>query len=128
MEESADIVEEVARIVGFDRIPGTIPSGPLPTPHHDVWYERADMLRDVLVGAGLTEIVSYPLTSRERMAHLLRGVTSGEEQLLGAPVATPSPDPSPAGRGEGIHARPSDASWPRWPSAARHHAGQPGER
>ncbi|HEU4782679.1 MAG TPA: phenylalanine--tRNA ligase subunit beta, partial [Ktedonobacterales bacterium] len=100
VEESADIVEEVVRIVGFDRIPGTIPSGPLPTPHHDIWYERADRLRDVLVGAGLTEIVSYPLTSRERMAHLLRGATSGEEQLLGAPVATPSPDPSPMGRGE----------------------------
>ncbi|HEX5157212.1 MAG TPA: phenylalanine--tRNA ligase subunit beta [Ktedonobacterales bacterium] len=89
VEESADIVEEVARIVGFDRIPGTIPSGPLPTPHHDVWYERADRLRDVLVGAGLTEIVSYPLTSRERMAHLLRGASAGEEQLLGAPVAVP---------------------------------------
>jgi phenylalanyl-tRNA synthetase beta chain len=89
VEESADVVEEVARIVGFDRIPGTIPSGPLPTPHHDIWYERADRLRDVLVGAGLTEIVSYPLTSRERMAHLLRGATSGEEQLLGAPVAVP---------------------------------------
>ncbi|HKT40338.1 MAG TPA: phenylalanine--tRNA ligase subunit beta, partial [Ktedonobacterales bacterium] len=96
VEESADVVEEVARIVGFDRIPGTIPSGPLPTPHHDIWYERADKLRDVLVGAGLTEIVSYPLTSRERMAQLLRGTTSGEEQLL----AAPSPDPSPMGKGE----------------------------
>ncbi|HEX6541153.1 MAG TPA: phenylalanine--tRNA ligase subunit beta [Ktedonobacterales bacterium] len=89
VEESADLVEEVARIVGFERIPSTIPSGPLPTPHHDLWYEREDKLRDVLVGAGLTEIVSYPLTSRERMARLLRGVLPGEEQLLGAPVATP---------------------------------------
>lgn len=87
VEESADIVEEVARIVGFDRIPSTIPSGPLPTPHHDIWYERGDHLRDVLVGAGLTEIVTYPLTSRERMAHLLRGILPGEEQLLAAPGA-----------------------------------------
>lgn len=91
VEESADIVEEVARIVGFDRIPGTIPSGPLPTPHHDIWYERTDRLRDVLVGAGLTEIVTYPLTSRERMAQLLRGVSPNEEQLLSAPVAVPEP-------------------------------------
>jgi phenylalanyl-tRNA synthetase beta chain len=89
VEESADLVEEVARIVGFDRIPGTIPSGPLPTPHHDIWYERSDQLRDVLVGAGLTEIVTYPLTSRERMARLLRGVSPDEAQLLGAPVAVP---------------------------------------
>jgi phenylalanyl-tRNA synthetase beta chain len=96
VEESADLVEEVARIVGFDRIPSTIPSGPLPTPHHDIWYERADQLRDALVGAGLTEIVSYPLTSRERMAQLLRGATPDEELLLGATVAAPSP----IGRGE----------------------------
>ena len=100
VEESADLVEEVARIVGFDRIPSTIPSGPLPTPHHDIWYERADQLRDALVGAGLTEIVSYPLTSRERMAQLLRGATPDEELLLGAPVAAPSPNLSPIGRGE----------------------------
>ncbi len=101
VEESADLVEEVARIVGFDRIPGTIPAGPLPTPHHDLWYERADRLRDVLVGAGLTEIVSYPLTSRERMAQLLRGASPGEEQLLGAPVAAaPSSSPSLARGGE----------------------------
>jgi phenylalanyl-tRNA synthetase beta chain len=92
VEESADIVEEVARIAGFDRIPSTLPSGPLPTPHHDLWYERGDQLRDVLVGAGLTEIVSYPLTSRERMAQLLRGATPGEEQLLGAPVSAPERD------------------------------------
>lgn len=91
VEERADLVEEVARIVGFDRIPGTIPSGPLPIPHHDIWYEREDRMRDVLVGAGLTEIVSYPLTSRERMAQLLRGAVAGEEQLLGAPVAVPLP-------------------------------------
>src|SRR5262249_19004245 len=36
VEESADLVEEVARIVGFERIPSTIPAGPLPPPHHDI--------------------------------------------------------------------------------------------
>ena len=115
VEESADVVEEVARIVGFDRIPGTIPSGPLPTPHHDIWYERADTLRNVLVGAGLTEIVSYPLTSRERMAQLLRGTSPGEEQLLGAPVAVPALAPLPRAR-ERTRVRPSDANSRRLPN------------
>jgi phenylalanyl-tRNA synthetase beta chain len=32
VEESADLVEEVARIVGYDRIPAIIPVGPLPEP------------------------------------------------------------------------------------------------
>lgn len=54
-----DVVEEVARIVGYDRIPTRMPSGPLP-PHerHPVEAFR-ERLRDLLVGFGLQEIVSY---------------------------------------------------------------------
>jgi phenylalanyl-tRNA synthetase beta chain len=86
VEESADLVEEVARIAGFDRVPSTIPAGPLPQPHHDIWWEREDQLRDLLVGAGLTEIVTYPLTSRIAMARLLLGTQGNEEALLSAPA------------------------------------------
>src|SRR5688572_26758681 len=54
-----DVVEEVARIVGYDRIPTRLPSGPLP-PHEphplEMFRER---LRDLLAGFGLQEIVSY---------------------------------------------------------------------
>jgi phenylalanyl-tRNA synthetase beta chain len=54
-----DVVEEVARIVGYDRIPTRMPSGPLP-PHdpHPVESFR-ERMRDLLVGLGLQEIVSY---------------------------------------------------------------------
>ncbi|HEX4745156.1 MAG TPA: phenylalanine--tRNA ligase subunit beta, partial [Candidatus Limnocylindria bacterium] len=54
-----DVVEEVARIVGYDRIPTRLPSGPLP-PHerHPVETFR-ERLRDLLAGFGLQEIVSY---------------------------------------------------------------------
>ncbi len=86
VEESADLVEEVARIVGFDRVPSTIPAGPLPLPHHDIWWEREEVLRDLLAGAGLTEIVTYPLTSRVAMARVLLGAQGNEETLLIAPA------------------------------------------
>ncbi len=86
VEESADLVEEVIRIVGFDRIPARIPVGPLPEPLAVDWFAREDSIRDVLVGAGLTEIVSYSLTSRVTMARLLAGATPGDELLLSAPV------------------------------------------
>jgi phenylalanyl-tRNA synthetase beta chain len=86
VEESADLVEEVARIVGFNRIPSTIPAGPLPQPHHDIWWEREDHIRDLLAGAGLTEIVTYPLTSRVAMARVLLGAQGNEETLLIAPA------------------------------------------
>jgi phenylalanyl-tRNA synthetase beta chain len=86
VEEGADLVEEVARIVGFDRIPSTIPVGPLPPPAHETWLEREERVRDLLVGAGLSEIVTYPLTSRMNMARLLQGAGLGEEALLAAPA------------------------------------------
>jgi phenylalanyl-tRNA synthetase beta chain len=86
VEESADLVEEVARIVGFDRIPSTIPTGPLPPEYRNVWFEREEALRDILVGAGLTEALSYPLTSRATMAKLLPREAGSAAALLGAPV------------------------------------------
>ncbi|HEX6123137.1 MAG TPA: 2-phospho-L-lactate transferase CofD family protein, partial [Ktedonobacterales bacterium] len=87
VEESADVVEEIARIVGYDRIPSTIPIGPLPAPNPDHWFDREERLRELLLGAGLSEVLSYPLISRPQMARLLRGTTPGEEALLGAPAA-----------------------------------------
>jgi phenylalanyl-tRNA synthetase beta chain len=87
VEESADVVEEIARIVGYDRIPSTIPVGPLPEANRDPWFDREERLRDLLLGAGLNEVVTYPLTSRPVMARLLQGATPGEELLLTAPAA-----------------------------------------
>ncbi|MGO8946631.1 MAG: phenylalanine--tRNA ligase subunit beta, partial [Ktedonobacterales bacterium] len=86
VEESADVVEEVARIVGFDRIPARIPVGPLPEPLAVDWFAREDRIRDMLVGAGLTEIITYSLTSRAMMAKLLVVGAPGDELLLSASV------------------------------------------
>jgi phenylalanyl-tRNA synthetase beta chain len=98
VEESADVVEEIARIVGFDRIPSTIPIGALPEPSPDPWHDREERLRDLLLGAGLTEVMTYPLTSRPAMARLLLGTAPGEELLLSAPVAV-----AELGDGAGTH-------------------------
>ncbi|MFI5274120.1 MAG: phenylalanine--tRNA ligase subunit beta [Ktedonobacterales bacterium] len=86
VEEEADLVEEVARIAGYDRIPSTIPAGPLPPAKPEGWLEREQRVRLMLVGAGLTEAMNYPLTSRKVMAKLLPGTTTGEELRLTAPV------------------------------------------
>ena len=77
------MVEEVARIVGFDRIPSTIPPGRCPRRITTSGSSARRRLRDVLVGAGLTEIVTYPLTSRERMAQLLRGTIAQAKSTAG---------------------------------------------
>lgn len=87
VEESADVVEEIVRILGYDRIPSTIPTGPLPAPATDVWFEREDHLRELLLGAGLNEVMAYPLTSRPAMARLLPTGTPEEWGYLVAPAA-----------------------------------------
>jgi phenylalanyl-tRNA synthetase beta chain len=87
VEESADVVEEVARIAGYDRIPSTIPDGPLPAWQDEPWFWREYEVRDLLLGAGLTEARTYSLVSRPLMAKLLPAVAPGEERLLSGPVS-----------------------------------------
>ena len=87
VEESADLVEEVARIVGYEHVPATLPEGPIPDVLQDNWFYREQRLREILVGAGLTEIITYSLTNRQAMAKLLLGNGAGQEALLAAPTA-----------------------------------------
>ncbi len=87
VEESADIVEEIARIAGYDRIPSTIPDGPLPAWQDEPWFWREYEVRDLLLGAGLTEARTYSLVNRALMAKLLPASAPGEERLLSGPVS-----------------------------------------
>lgn len=57
-----DLVEEVARLDGFDKIPSTLPVAP---PGRGLTRAQAQRRRvaDVLAGAGLTEVLDYPFVS-----------------------------------------------------------------
>ena len=80
----ADVIEEVARSYGYDRIPETRMADALPpqvgNPAHE-WDER---VRDLLVNLGLQEVVSYRLTSPERESRL---VSYNEYVTLANPIA-----------------------------------------
>ena len=56
-----DIVEEVGRITGYDRLPVRIPDGPLPLHERHPLEELRERARDALAGFGLQEVVSYSL-------------------------------------------------------------------
>jgi phenylalanyl-tRNA synthetase beta chain len=75
---AADLVEDVARILGYDEITPTLPNSPPPATQVDPWLAFEASLRDVLLALGLTETVNYPLTSKGGMARLLAsGQTAG---------------------------------------------------
>ena len=60
-----DIIEEIARIIGYDTIPTTMLSSSLP--HHvpQPLTELKESIKDCLVSAGMRETISYPLTTLE---------------------------------------------------------------
>ncbi len=80
--EGADLVEEVIRMIGYNTIPSTIPVGPLPEPQGVSWFEREYRVRELLIGAGLTEIVTYAMTSRTRMVNLLAHADASSARFL----------------------------------------------
>ncbi|MEX2047597.1 MAG: phenylalanine--tRNA ligase subunit beta, partial [Chloroflexota bacterium] len=56
-----DVVEEIARIVGYDRVPVRMPTGVLPLHERHPKEDLRERVRDALVGFGLQETISYPL-------------------------------------------------------------------
>jgi phenylalanyl-tRNA synthetase beta chain len=62
-----DLIEEVARIVGYDEVPTTTLSTPIPYPQRRPREELREKLRDALAAAGMYETISYPLTSMETL-------------------------------------------------------------
>ena len=68
----ADVLEEVARSYGYDRIPETRISDPLPPQIGNPVHEWEEHLRDLLVSLGIQEVVTYRMTSPEREGRLVR--------------------------------------------------------
>jgi phenylalanyl-tRNA synthetase beta chain len=67
----ADVMEEIARIYGYDRLPETRIADELPPLRGNPELDREERVRDILVSLGLQEIISHRLTSPEREARRL---------------------------------------------------------
>ncbi|HTP00788.1 MAG TPA: phenylalanine--tRNA ligase subunit beta [Anaerolineales bacterium] len=70
----ADVLEEVARLYGYDRIPESNMADELPPQIGNPTHEWEEGLRDLLTTLGFDEVVGYRLTSPESEARLLQGV------------------------------------------------------
>jgi len=62
----ADLMEEIARIYGYDRIPETRMADALPPQKGNRDLEIEEALRDLLTDLGLQEVITHRLTSSER--------------------------------------------------------------
>ena len=84
---AADLAEEVARIIGYDRIPTTMLSSQLPRHEPVPMLALKRQLRNILVSCGFQEVLTYSLTSLEMLGRL-----SPELCLIGpAPMKVANP-------------------------------------
>ena len=79
IEIEADLVEEIARIWGFDKIPTTFPRGETTIGGQGKSLELSDYVREVLVGAGLKESITYSFIRPDSNDRLLR---SGDPEMI----------------------------------------------
>jgi phenylalanyl-tRNA synthetase beta chain len=70
-EGIADLVEEVARIYGYERMPETQISDTTPPQRANPALEHEERVRDLLAGLGVQEVITYRLTAPEREQRLL---------------------------------------------------------
>jgi phenylalanyl-tRNA synthetase beta chain len=59
----ADLIEDIARVHGYEAIPLTLINDVLPPQRSQPVLEGMQRTRDILVGCGLTEIIAYAMTS-----------------------------------------------------------------
>ena len=68
----ANLIEEIARIYGYEEIPSTRLADELPPQRNNPSLENEERVRDILISLGLQEVTTYRLTTPEREARLLQ--------------------------------------------------------
>ena len=88
-----DLVEEVARIVGYDQVPSVLPAAP-----HGRGLTRAQRLRRragrALAGAGYVEVLTYPFVGEADWDHL--GLDPDDPRRTTVRIANPLSEEEPA--------------------------------
>jgi phenylalanyl-tRNA synthetase beta chain len=66
-----DLIEEVARVIGYDKIPTTLLAAPIPRQTPEPIFGLRNNLRQTLAGYGFQEIMTYTLTNLEALGKLI---------------------------------------------------------
>ena len=69
VHREVDLIEEVARHFGYDRLPSTFPALTAPTPPSDPRIERDRLVRRVLQAAGCSEALTFSFVDAALAAH-----------------------------------------------------------
>lgn len=81
----ADLVEEAARLYGYDNIPATLPIGETAPGRLTDYQLKRRKTRSVFEGAGLNQAITYSLTSKEKAAQF--AIENRESITLAMPMS-----------------------------------------
>jgi phenylalanyl-tRNA synthetase beta chain len=82
-----DVIEEIARIYGYDQLPTSRLAGEIPDFVPQPERSLRERVRDAAAGAGLQEIITYSMTDRESLERVL----GPEEMALNPPLRLSNP-------------------------------------
>ncbi len=85
-EGPADLIEDLVRLYGYDRLPATLLADQLPQQRTNQPLVFEERLRDRLVALGLQEVITYALTTEEHEKPL--GLPPGEYVRLQNPISS----------------------------------------
>ncbi len=70
LEREVDLIEEVARLFGYDNIPVTMPIGTVDSGLTPAQQRVPSLIQDIFTGKGFSETISYSFVSQELLGRL----------------------------------------------------------
>ncbi|MDQ3357400.1 MAG: phenylalanine--tRNA ligase subunit beta, partial [Actinomycetota bacterium] len=103
LADGPDLVEEVARIDGYDKIPSLLPAAPGGRGLTHAQRARRTVA-SVLAGQGLVEVLTLPFVGESRFVEL--GLEAGDDRRCAVRLANPLSEEAPLMRTELLHSMP----------------------
>lgn len=87
IERDIDLIEEVARLYGYDRIPVTMPIGTVDAPLPPKRQKVQKLLRQIMVKTGFSEAMNYSFIAADAMKKI--GLHATDDRHLHVPIMNP---------------------------------------
>ncbi len=82
IEREIDLVEEIARLNGFDRIPTTMPTAMVVSDRPSAHQRLERVVRDVLVAHGMNEVINFSFTTPDAADKLMLSVDDPRRSVI----------------------------------------------
>ncbi|MBU1262200.1 phenylalanine--tRNA ligase subunit beta [bacterium] len=85
IEREIDLVEEIARFYGYDKIEETMPESPV-IPHFNKEYQFIERVGEIMVGCGLVEVINVSFVGKDTL--ILFGFPENDVVKLLSPLSS----------------------------------------